>query len=1224
MEYLDLIFNLSLLVAISIVSGFIENRWSRKTRLGKWLQGLLFGGAAVIGMLRPLNFGEGLIFDGRSIMVSLCALFFGPGSATVAGAMAIACRLWLGGMGAITGSLVIVSSAGIGLLAYFRYKPDATPPSVPRLYLFGMVVHIVMLLLMFTLPADAGPAVIRRMGLPVILLYPLATILAGKILADQFQAQRMMASLLESEERLNEALLRQQEAVRAGNVGLWDWDLETNKVHYSAQWKSQIGYEEHEITDDFAEWRSRVHPDDLGPTLKKVNESIAEKRSKHKVEFRFRHKDGSYRWILAQASILQDENGRPLRMLGSHIDISDRKQAEETLRKKDAMLANIASQVPGMLYQFMMKPDGTYSVPYSSKGVKDIFGCSPEDVRDDFEPIFSVIHPEDQNEILRTIEESKENLSQWKCEYRVQVPDKPVRWIFGNSIPEKMADGSIIWSGYNVDITDRKRAEGELRESKALLDTAARTALFGGWSVDLSENRIIWSDQVSEIHEMPPGYSPTVDEGINFYAPEFREKISKVYDECVRLGIPYDEEMQILTSEGNRVWVRATGEAVRNESGVIIGARGSFQDITKRKRAEIELKRTLDATTEGIWSWNFKTNELFFSPRYYTMLGYAPNEFPATYENWINLIHPDDRDGVLSFGEEFLRTKPDVYETEFRLRTKNGDYRWIKSRGRVVERNENGEVVYIIGNHEDITERKQTEYALRKGEEKYRLLVENINDVVFSLDKKGIVTYISPVIETVLGYSPDELLGKNAMEFIHVDDQARSAERFKERNISGNTNPERYRLMGKLGEVHWANVSSRPLYDNGDVVGVQGILTDITESIRMEDHLRNAQKMEAIATLTGGIAHDYNNLLSIIVGNLGLAQRDAKPGSDQADFLNEAENAAHKAGELTHELMAFSKGGEPIKELGSIRGSLKHAANQVPAESDIVIEEDIPEDLWLVPHDPRKMGAVFRNVVQNAVEALPDGGRITIRAQNLRVEDGDAILGLSVKPGDYVLISVQDTGRGILEEDLGKIFDPYFSTKSMGVQKGMGLSLATAHAIVQKHGGDITVRSTPAEGTTVTIYLPAQPEEDIGEDVKEGVSSRQSSTAEDQLSMGRILLMDDEEMLRKLAQQMLKRLGYKVETVKDGLEAIEMYRQRFDSDEPFDAVILDLTIKGGMGGERTLQELLKVDPQIKAIVSSGYSNDPVMSNFQDYGFKAAMAKPYEMKDMEEAIEKALL
>jgi len=280
----------------------------------------------------------------------------------------------------------------------------------------------------------------------------------------------------------------------------------------------------------------------------------------------------------------------------------------------------------------------------------------------------------------------------------------------------------------------------------------------------------------------------------------------------------------------------------------------------------------------------------------------------------------------------------------------------------------------------------------------------------------------------------------------------------------------------------------------------------------------------------------------------------------------------------------------------------------MPADSGISLNESVSQDLWQVPYDPHKMGAVFRNFVTNAVEAMPDGGTLTIKAENLRIQDTDREPALPLIPGDYVHIAIQDQGVGIPEDHLDKIFDPYFSTKEMGVQKGMGLGLATAFAIVKKHGGHILIDSSPGVGTTVNTYLPAESQET--ETIGESPPGKDSRSPQK-----RVLVMDDEEMLRNLARQMLERIGYAVKTVKDGHEAIEAFKKQKDADDPFDVVILDLTIKGGMGGEQTIRELLKIDPDVRAIVSSGYFDDPVMSEFQKYGFKCAIAKPYEKKTL---------
>jgi len=542
---------------------------------------------------------------------------------------------------------------------------------------------------------------------------------------------------------------------------------------------------------------------------------------------------------------------------------------------------------------------------------------------------------------------------------------------------------------------------------------------------------------------------------------------------------------------------------------------------------------------------------------------------------------------------------------------------------------EDGCIIGTVGCGRDITKEKALEAEhdtllarVKETAESYRDLVENINDVIFSADENGRVTYVSPRVKTFMGYDPSEIMGKSFTEFVHPDDLPFLLGRFQEIE-KGILRPSEYRLRAKSGKYHWVRSSTRPIFNGDHFTGLKGLFIDITEERQLKESLLQIQKMEAISTLTGGIAHDYNNLMAVILGNLSLATEQVEPGSHLADFLTEANTASYKVRDLTHELMALSRGGEPVKEVGSLKELLKSSLDTIHVDNTVSVKESIPQDLWQVPRDPYKMGAVFRNVLTNAVEAMPDGGILTIKAENLRIGDKNRYPDLPLNPGDYVHIAIEDQGKGIPEEHLEKIFDPYFSTKPKGVQKGMGLGLTTSYAIVKKHGGHLALDSTPHVGTTVNIYLPATAAESIAPDAQRDRAEVQSSIANQQSSIQRVMVMDDEEMLRNLTEQMLKKLGYAVETVKDGVEAIETYEKQMDSDKPFDAVILDLTIKGGMGGEQTIAELLKIDPDVKAIVCSGYFNDPVLANHAEYGFQAAMAKPYQKNDLKRVLKEVL-
>ena len=391
------------------------------------------------------------------------------------------------------------------------------------------------------------------------------------------------------------------------------------------------------------------------------------------------------------------------------------------------------------------------------------------------------------------------------------------------------------------------------------------------------------------------------------------------------------------------------------------------------------------------------------------------------------------------------------------------------------------------------------------------------------------------------------------------------------------------------------------------------------ELTRYARQLQQAQKLEAIGTLAEGIAHDFNNLLSIIMGYISLAEDDIKPESIVAEYLQEAGKASLREQELTKQLITFSKGGAPVKKIGSIEGLVHETTNFVLSGSKIKSEYFLPHDLWLVEFDEGQMKHAVKNLAINAVESMPDSGKIDIKVENLQISSQTAKRSLPLSEGKYVKISIRDQGVGIPEEHLSKVFDPYFSTKEKGIQKGMGMGLATTYSIINRHGGHITVESEVGIGTAFTLYLPALEKKTVElEPVRKAEPEKPASLT------GRILVMDDEEMIRNISQQLLGRLGYGPESAQDGAEAIELYKSAMDCGRPFDAVILDLTVKAGMGGKKTVEKLLEIDPQVRAIVSSGYLNDPVMHDFRKYGFTGALTKPYTTEDLSNALNKVAI
>ena len=394
---------------------------------------------------------------------------------------------------------------------------------------------------------------------------------------------------------------------------------------------------------------------------------------------------------------------------------------------------------------------------------------------------------------------------------------------------------------------------------------------------------------------------------------------------------------------------------------------------------------------------------------------------------------------------------------------------------------------------------------------------------------------------------------------------------------------------------------------------------NITKRISLEKRLSHAEKMEAIGTLAGGIAHDYNNLLAVILGNMDLIESSTQSGNSN---LSLAKEACMRAKDLSHKLITFSEGGAPVKRANAIAGFLKESSNFALSGSNVNCEFILADSLWPVEYDENQMKHVINNLITNAAQAMPDGGTIKISAENILLSPEEEQV-LQLSSGKYLKISIQDQGTGIPPEHLPRIFDPYFSTKDRGSQKGMGLGLAAAYSIINKHNGQIAVESDEGAGSTFHIYLPVIEAEGMALTAKDGCEAGQSAINNQRSTIPRVLVMDDEEMIRNLSDQMLNRLGYAPETAKDGSEAIELYKQAMDAGKPFDAAILDLTIKGGMGGKGTIKALLAIDPQVKAIVASGYSNDPVITDFKRYGFMDALTKPHSMADLRNALDRVV-
>ncbi|MFH1039440.1 MAG: ATP-binding protein [PVC group bacterium] len=509
-----------------------------------------------------------------------------------------------------------------------------------------------------------------------------------------------------------------------------------------------------------------------------------------------------------------------------------------------------------------------------------------------------------------------------------------------------------------------------------------------------------------------------------------------------------------------------------------------------------------------------------------------------------------------------------------------------------------------------IADARRVEKALRESEKRFRDISFSMADWIWEINREGVYTYASKSVKGILGFEPDELMGKTPFDLMDRKESKRVGKMCLKTMAEGRpiVDLENWNLA-KSGQKVCLLTNGVPILDqNGEIIGYRGVDKDITDRKLMEAEFLKTQKLESVGILAGGIAHDFNNILTAILGNISLVKMGVKHDKELIRSLSESEHACQQAKNLTQQLLTFSRGGLPVKKTIVIANLIREAATLALRGSSSRCEFAIADDLKPVDVDPGQMNQVINNIVLNAGQAMPDGGVVRVRAENFPV-------GRGVEPapgeGEYVRIEIQDTGTGISPEIVHKVFDPYFSTK----KAGSGLGLAVAYSIVKNHQGVITVDSEKDSGTTFTIYLPVSSEPGEMEREKGG---------ELIFGRGRVLLMDDEEAVRNVTEKIIRYLGYEIDYADDGRVAVEMYRKAREEGSPYDLVILDLTVPGGMGGKETAEKILEIDRGARLVIASGYSSDTAGFSRPAGGYyRAFLTKPYRIKEISEVLDRVV-
>ncbi|HPG38924.1 MAG TPA: PAS domain S-box protein [bacterium] len=637
------------------------------------------------------------------------------------------------------------------------------------------------------------------------------------------------------------------------------------------------------------------------------------------------------------------------------------------------------------------------------------------------------------------------------------------------------------------------------------------------------------------------------------------------------------------------------------------------RDITEEKKLDQALRESENKYKQlqrniplGLYRTTPDGNILFANPATVRLLGCDSWE-ELERQNIITFYANKNDRLTLLYNLNTFGTQDGV---EVQLKRKDGSLFWASISSNTVY-NSRKEPLYYDGIIRDISEKKQAEEALRESEEKFRLISEQ-SITALVIIQKGYFKYFNKAFCEMSGYSQDEIKAWKAYEFtktIHHEDVKFVLDQGKNK-MQGNRNALQkfsFRGITKYDEVKWIDIYSRVIRYNG-LPAILMTLADITERKKIQEELQKAQKLESTGLLAGGIAHDFNNRLSVILGNAQLARMNVNDPQKLERYLQNIESSASQATSLTQQLLTFSKGGKPIKTVCSVKQILEEAINLSLSGTAITCNTLFADNLLNIEVDKGQLTQVINNLLINAEQATPGGGAIDIIVNNYHALGQDIKEGF--KDGNYIHIIIKDYGVGIPPEILEKIFDPFFTTK----QKGSGLGLAVVYSIIEKHNGHIKVHSTPGKGTQFDLFLPA---------THLPVVYTVSKTAGVIKGSGKILVMDDEEFVLDMVCDLLERLGFTTLKAKDGLEAIEIYQKHLYSAEPVKLIIMDLTIPGGLGGKETITRLKNIDPNVRAIVSSGYSNDPIMSHFRNFGFSGVIAKPYKLNTLQDVIQKAL-
>lgn len=1066
--------------------------------------------------------------------------------------------------------------------------------------------------------------------------------MSGKPTYEELEQRVLELERVESERKRTEEALLQNEAkyrslTERMNDILWTADLGMNTTYVSPSIEKVLGFTVEERLNQ--PLQEQMPPETLLLAADRLTEELKldEERDPERytsLELNYYHKDGALRCLETTLSFVRDEYGKPAGIHGISRDITDRKDAEEALRESENRHRFITEWMTDIVWIMDLDLRTTYVSP----SVTRMLGFTPEERMK--QEATEILTPESYSKVMSCFarEINKEEKEDPDPARSVNIDaefyhkDGHTVWMESVVRPIRDHNGSIIGiHGVSRDITERRLAEAELRLSEEKASKAAQewritfnAANDAIWILD-QDQRIVLANQTAERL-----FNRSLTDLVGKHCFEIVHGTAQPIPECPLLKAEASlrrERMELQIGEG---WFEVTVDPILDAAGRYAGVVHFVRDITERNHAlealrESERKfRTLaDNIPEVVYLCrNDERHSMsYLNSRVEELTGYAREEFLEDRVSFVALYHPEDKPTIIqAVNDALARREP--FHLVYRLRRRDRLYRWVEEWGIGVY--DGDELKYLEGLVADITRRKEAEQALQESETKYKFLAENTADVIFKVNvETEQYTYVSPSVGNLIGYSVEEVLSLRVKDVLTAGSYAKQLSSMQESIAGGRMEPRILELdaVHKDGHVFPVEIHSAFVLDErGRPVEILGVARDITERLELEQRRRQIVKTEGLNRMAGAIAHHFNNMLHIVTGNLELALENlalsSRDSEDLGDYLNEAMQGARNAAEMSTFMLTYA---------GQSREKIEvHDLSEVCEGTVAGLQEAIPPNIRLVtdysysPELPANVAPdlvrqALTHLVTNALEAIGEtDGEVRI---SLKTIQGMHISTTAIWPPDwdavadkYAVLQVADTGHGIHAEDIDLVMDPFFSTKFTG--RGIGLPFVLGIALA--HEGAVIVKSKPGVGSTFQVLFPL-----AGAKVAPKLKTGIDSAAPMEMMGGLILLVEDEELVRKMVGSILKRLGFDVVFARNGVEAVDIFRTRADE---ICLVITDLTMPR-MDGWETLAALRKICPDVRVILTSGYDEASAMAADCPEKPQAFLHKPFEMKTLQEILER---